>query len=114
MAKLLNADRAQIDESKLVDYLLSPTHPRGYAKAEFFGRFGFRREVPEAFRLALEAHAQQCEVLAIRDTEFGVIAEVAGPLRSPDGRDPLVVVVWAFRSGEDWPRLVTVIPWRGS
>ena len=42
--KLPNVDRAQIPQAKAVEYLLSPTHPEGAGKAEFFVALGFRHE----------------------------------------------------------------------
>lgn len=41
---LPNADKAQIDRQKIVNYLLSASHPDGASKAEFFTRFGFSTE----------------------------------------------------------------------
>jgi hypothetical protein len=35
------AEYAYVDQSKIVDYLLSVTHPDGQAKARFFVSFGF-------------------------------------------------------------------------
>jgi hypothetical protein len=35
------AENAFVDQSKIVDYLLSMTHPDGQAKARFFIAFGF-------------------------------------------------------------------------
>lgn len=93
MAKLHNPDRAQIDVSKITDYLLSRSHPRGAAKAEFFGQFGFSDERPDEFRRAVIEHALANDVLTTRISEFGVIIEVAGPVAAPDGRNPLIMVV---------------------
>jgi len=36
------AEYAFVDQSKIVDYLLSMTHPDGQAKARFFVSFGFQ------------------------------------------------------------------------
>jgi hypothetical protein len=42
--KLPNWDRAIVADSKIADYLLSPTHRDGRFKAAFFTRFGFTRD----------------------------------------------------------------------
>lgn len=39
--RLPNGARAEIDERKLTDYLLSMTHPIGRFKAKFFQSVGF-------------------------------------------------------------------------
>jgi hypothetical protein len=61
---------------------------------------------------ALLEHARENEVAATRDTARGAYYSVDGRLRSPDGRDPPVRVVWFIRSGEDFPRFVTAYPAR--
>lgn len=42
--RLPNAEHLPVDREKIVDYLLSASHPDGQAKAEFFRRFGFRQD----------------------------------------------------------------------
>ena len=42
--KLPNADRATVQEEKIVDYLLNRSHPDNSGKAQFFEALGFRRE----------------------------------------------------------------------
>lgn len=53
---LPNGDRAYVDRIKILDYLLSLSHPDGRSKAEFFMRFGFK---VEEWRLLADA---LCEV----------------------------------------------------
>ena len=38
--KLPNAQQARVDRSKVVDTLLSDSHPDGMSKSAFFRRFG--------------------------------------------------------------------------
>jgi hypothetical protein len=42
--KLPNAQNAVVDERKVREYLLSPSHPVGRFKAKFFGSIGFAPE----------------------------------------------------------------------
>jgi hypothetical protein len=42
--KLKGIERASVRRRKVVDYLLSLTHPEGRGKAAFFRRFGFHPE----------------------------------------------------------------------
>ena len=39
--KLPYAAKARVERKKIVEYLLSFSHPDGSSKAEFFSRFGF-------------------------------------------------------------------------
>jgi hypothetical protein len=45
-----------------------------------------------------------------RAARHGRIYEVVGVLAAPDGRKPVVRVVWMIRYGEAHPRLVTTVP----
>ena len=110
---LPNAEHAIVDDRKIIEYLLSPQHSRGAAKAEFFRRFGFSLAQWTVCREALFAHAQNHEVSAWKRTPFGEAFEVNGRLTSPDGRNPWVRVVWFVRTGETTPRLATAIPSKG-
>jgi hypothetical protein len=51
---LPDKDRAQVDRSKIIDYLLSLSHPDGGGKAAFFMLFGFRIEQWEVLAEALQ------------------------------------------------------------
>jgi hypothetical protein len=111
MALLPGLDRAFVDTRKLSEYLLNPDHAQGGAgKANFLERFGFSRYAPEELRDALLSHAGRHDVSGRRQTVFGQIFEVVGRISVPDGRNPNVLVVWMVRAGEDFPRLVTVVP----
>lgn len=114
MARLPNHDRAVVPEAKLTQYLLSHTHPAGRAKARFLGRFGFRADRWQELRDALLAHAVANDVALARTTPFGAKFEIDGPLLAPDGRAPIVLVIWFIEAGDDAPRLVTLIPRRST
>ena len=108
--RLPDFDKAEIPEAKITGYLLNPDHPRGRSKAEFLGRFGFRRDECTMLRDALRAHSRSNDVVAQHQTAYGTRYEVDGPLSAPDGRAPLVRVVWFIENGETLPRLVTLVP----
>lgn len=63
MTKLPNYEQVVIPEAKIVDYLLSLTHPDGSSKAVFFMRFGFMLERWETLVVALQQHAADYEVV---------------------------------------------------
>ena len=109
---LPNGANAVIDPLKLTGYLLSLSHPDGAAKAKFFNSFGFTLQNWHVLRDALLAHALDHPVAATRTTVFGQMFEINGNLRAPDGRNPVVLVVWEIPNGKDRPRLVTAVPSR--
>lgn len=108
--KLPNWQQAIIPKSKITGYLLSPSHPYGRHKAAFFKRFGFRVESWEDMASALLAHADEHDVVQADDTRFGTRYNVEGELRTPDGRAPIIRVIWFIENGDDRPRLVTAYP----
>jgi filamentous hemagglutinin len=110
MATLPNVDRAIIDERKLTGYLLNRAHRFGGGKAAFFERFGFTAGDWKTLRDALIAHARDNEVGNSDTRRHGQIYEITGPLATPDGRNPTVLVAWMIRHGETEPRLVTAVP----
>jgi len=107
--KLPNADVATIDESKIRDYLLSPTHPVGRYKARFFGSVGYRREHSERLVAALREVSRN-DVSDMVETEFGTKYVVPGQLATPAGTTAAIVTVWMIRAGDKVPRLVTAYP----
>ncbi len=110
--KLPNRENAIVPQVKIVDYLLSATHPIGREKAEFFTRFGFSPDEWEIFAEALLQHASEHEVGTIETSDFGTYYVVEGSLESPDGRNPQVRVVWFVDKGQDIPRLASAYPLR--
>jgi hypothetical protein len=108
--KVPNADRAIIDTRKLRDYLLSPEHPVGSAKARWFSRWGFSQirwqELETALReLILTTNAER----RLPD-DFGQRFRVTGLIQSPSGRKVRITSVWLIRKGEEFPRFVTAFP----
>lgn len=114
MMKLPNVEQAIVPQRKLTQYLLSPTHPAGRGKAAFFASFGFAQEAWETLADSLRKHALDYEVTATEVTPFGTSYTIEGALMTPDGRAPLVRVVWFIEIGDTIPRLVTAYPLKGA
>jgi hypothetical protein len=112
MSRLPHLDRAVIPDAKIVNYLLSARHSGGRAKARFLESFGFRAHDWHALRDAIFAHATANDITASHQTRFGTRYEIDGPLPTPDGRAPLVRVVWFVEWRDNVPRLVTLVPRR--
>lgn len=103
-------DRAFIQPEKLRDYLLSTEHPVGRFKAAFFIRLGYSRKDWRRLEIDILQLARSGTALESQVFSFGRKYEVNGMLRGPSGREAKVTTVWIVRSGEDYPRLVTVYP----
>ena len=110
--KLPNLDRLIIEQEKVADYLLNPTHRYGASKARFFNEFGFQRENWELLAEALREHAQTSEIVRTTETGFGPRFLVEGEIRAPDGRRTRIRTIWQFDRGKIAPRLITAYPGR--
>ncbi|HOZ46244.1 MAG TPA: hypothetical protein PLO37_02445 [Candidatus Hydrogenedentes bacterium] len=109
MARLPNADKAEVPERKIVAYLLNPEHPDGWGKAAFFTRLGFSRAAWNALDAALRNHVLENDVASVVKTPLGVRYVIDGPMEAPNGRTANVRSVW-FQEGNLPPRLVTAYP----
>ncbi|MGH7468086.1 MAG: DUF6883 domain-containing protein [Longimicrobiales bacterium] len=93
----------------MTNYLLSPTHPTGRAKAKFLFSLGFNQAEPEllaaAFRQLILGPAQ----VEAHDTSFGTKYIVNGDLVGPARHAP-VRTVWIIERGTQLPRFVTAYP----
>jgi len=110
MASVPNADRAVVEDAKIRDYLVSPTHPVGRFKAAFFSSIGFS---------AANWQELRDEILALLTTRpaspglpspHGNKYEVHGTITGPEGAKAEIVSVWMVRYGEDYPRFITAYP----
>lgn len=108
--ELPNADQAQVDSTKITDYLLSSAHPDGGNKAAFFAAFGFRVEEPEVLRQALLKHGATQRVANVVESRYGMRYIVEGALEAPDGRNPIIRTIWILAHESGAPRLITAYP----
>ena len=103
-------DRANVEREKVRDYLLSPSHPTGKGKAEFFTSMGFQREAWEVLADALRQVARDCPVTKSMTSLHGQKYIVEGALVTPSGQLPRIRTVWVVDAGGETPRLVTAYP----
>jgi uncharacterized protein DUF6883 len=107
---LPDADRAEIDPTKLRGYLLSLTHPVGRFKARFFAALGYTAEEWQALEADLRIqHLSQPAVPGPR-LPFGQSFTIRAILRGPNGEAASVVSVWFIRSDSGVPHFVTAYP----
>ena len=108
--KLPNHDRAVVDERKIREYLVSPSHPVGRFKAKFLAGIGFGPENWQVLAAAILGLVATSDAQLLIESEYGRKYLVPGVLTGPHGRSAEVASVWIIRSGDDVPRLVTVYP----
>lgn len=107
MASLPNAANAVVDRSKLVDYVLDPSHPVGKHKARVFqSALGVDASDAEFLEAALIAAVQGENGTIERQDAYGVHYSVEFVLEVR-GRSGQVRSLWTVRVGEDFPRFVS-------
>jgi hypothetical protein len=107
--KIPGAERAFVDPAKVRDYLLSPEHPVGRAKAQFFVQLGFERTNCMVLRDQLLRLATTDA--AVGDTtRFGQKYVVRGTIERPASGGVALIAIWIILNGEDFPRFVTAYP----
>lgn len=109
--KLPAADRAVVEQAKVVDYLLNPWHSGNGGKADFFVGVGFNRTGWQVFALALRRLAEIGAVSVHMETTYGDKYVVDGRLETPSGRLPVVRTIWIVDRGAEVPRLITAYPY---
>ena len=105
--KLPNGDRAVVEDAKLFDYCLNPTHPRGRHKARVFESvLGITRLHTAVLRHALLAAAAHGDAVEGESDPYGQRFVIDFDLAGPAGNGR-IRSAWIIRAGEDYPRLVT-------
>jgi len=104
---LLNADRAFIDDRKLMDYCLSESHPIGKHKAKVFkSALGFSVEhFPRLKEIILQAVLEK-EANFTESNQYGELYVVDIEVENPPDK-ALVRTSWIVRFDEDFPRLTS-------
>ncbi len=105
--KLPNADRAEVDPRKLVEYCLSPTHEVGKHEAAVFEAV-LGLTIVDAFVLRglLMQAAIDGEASFVRSDEFGERHQLDFEVVRASRR-AIVRSAWIVRTGEDFPRMTT-------
>lgn len=110
--KLPNIENAVVPAAKIVDYLLSDSHPDGKHKARFFQAYGFSLDDWQSLEHTLRQHISDHEVAKVEPCHVGTRYVVEGVIATPDGRSPLIRTVWFVRNEEETPQFVTAYPLR--
>ena len=102
--------RLEVNPAKLVNYLLSRSHPLGRTKAAYFRALGFREEAPVELELALLGHARENPVATREATRFGSKYVVDGMFGAPNGERVELRSIWFVELGAELARFVTAYP----
>lgn len=109
MTHLPNAAAANVEESKVRDYLLNSGHPQNGGKSRYFRAFGFEAQQWVVMRDALIDHAMVNHLAGTSRSYHGTKHTVRCFIPTPDGRNPCITTVWII-DGDRPPRLVTAYP----
>lgn len=107
--KLPNANQAIILPEKITEYLLSPTHPIGRLKAQWFSRLGYNLDSAQILEEELRNMTKLDAELA-EESKYGQKYRIVGPITGPTGEIGVVVSIWIVRTGDTIPRFVTAYP----
>lgn len=110
--KLPHSERALIEREKLMTYLLNlnTAHKRGGAKARLLAQFGYHENNWQQLEMDIRQFHCNAEVDLIRETMYGMRYEIRAALQSPNGRELFVRTIWQIDEGNEFPRLLTLIP----
>ena len=108
--KIPAAHLVKVPREKVVDYLLSETHPVGRHKAVLFRSWGFSANNWLELADSLQRHAAENDITKEEPSPFGMRFVVEGIMEVPDGRLPLVRAIGFVRHQETTPRFVTAYP----
>jgi len=107
--RIPGADHALISEDKIVRYLLNFDHPDGASKARVLAHAGFDAANPNILERAIRQQHLSGGAREGRRSPFGKKYEITRPLTGPAG-SVMMTSVWMVRTGESFPRLITIIP----
>ena len=108
--KLPNREDAYIPSTKLIDYLLSKTHPIGRWKGRLFRAYGFNETNVDLLEKNLIYIANSEDVKNVLQSGYGTKYIIDGSLQSSTGTSMQVRTVWIIEAGQDRPRFVTAYP----
>lgn len=108
--KVPNCQNAEVPESKIVNYLLSPGHPEGGPKARFFFECGFTVESWSVLASALIKQVNENDYVNAEKGKHGTKYIVIASIESPKGTTIAVKTIWMIAEGTQHPRLITAYP----
>ena len=107
--KLPNGKNAYISKEKLLEYLLSETHPVGKSKAKFFRKLGFNESNVDKLKQIFLSISRTYDVDDVKKTAYGVNYVIKGEIRLQN-KSASIKTVWFIELGTDKPRFITAFP----
>ena len=107
---LPNRENAYISPEKLIDYLLSESHPVGGPKARYLRASGFNETNIALLHDGLIGIAHLYEVQNSLSIPYGEKFVIDGEILAPNGSFIFLRTVWIIDKGQDRPRFVTAYP----
>ena len=108
--KLPNSSKVIIPRKKLIDYILSESHPVGSSKAKFFRGLGFDEKNIDKLAKSLLRVAKENDVKNVRKFSYGTNYIVEGTIETPIGKAVKLVTVWFIKTEKSRPGFVTAYP----
>jgi len=99
-----------INKTKVKDYLLSEIHNTGKYKARFFLKIGFEQQLPEILITELISIAENNNLIAVLNTEFGTKYTIEGFINAPNGKKYFIRTIWIIHTLQKQPYLITAYP----
>jgi len=106
----LNWQLAEVEPRKLLEYILSTTHPRGKTKAAFFRSIGFTSDNWQELSNALIKHGLEGRASISERTTYGTLYKVKGVIRSISIQHVSLISIWLVKHNEEVPRFITAYP----
>ena len=107
---LPNREKANVSREKVINYLLSFSHPIGKHKAVFFTNVGFEITKPDILIEVLEELVKETTVTKTVRTSFGTKYILDGHIQAPNKRRYLLRTVWIIENKAEVAYLVTAYP----
>jgi hypothetical protein len=105
--RIPNCSNVEVQQRKVVDYLLSTEHPEGESKARFFLGCGFSRDKWEVLASALAKQAEANDYSQSIQGRYGTKYVIVGPILAPNGTTP---PIWIIADDKECARLITAYP----
>lgn len=108
--KVPNSNKAKISNEKILNYLLSETHPIGKSKAKFFRKYGFNENNFTDLKKALYDLLQNYDITDETASPYGIKYTVDGQIKTPSNKLLKIRTVWVAEKEQSEIYLVTAYP----
>lgn len=111
---LPNYERAEIPRRKIEGYALNPAHESGgkHKARVFRSALGFDQSNWELLKRRILDELPYHEARPGQTSRWGASYVVDLPIEGPNGNVVEVRTVWLFKTGADFPTLITLLPKR--